>query len=212
MNAEHLLDAMGLLDDDLVREAEQYSPSKPKIHYKTWLSWAACFAVVLVLGYGITYLKSSGGTGFHQFTNGAASMPSASDSLGEAPPQSGENAELEGADKPILTEPTAPGASGDGSSGAGEEALVISVWLDEPVNGRPHSVFHWYGEDQTLDELPEGCVSLGELERLPEREEANVPYTDREEYIGCQAWLLQEDPNRLYVELPEGGYLEYRRR
>ena len=43
---------------------------------------------------------------------------------------------------------------------------------------------------------------------------AGVPYTDSEEFVGCEAWLLREDPVekafKLYVERPEGGYLECR--
>ena len=61
MNAEHLMDAIGLLDDELIREAEEYRRSKPKRNYGTWLGWAASFAVVLVLGYGVTHLGKGGG-------------------------------------------------------------------------------------------------------------------------------------------------------
>ena len=62
------------------------------------------------------------------------------------------------------------------------------------------------------EELPEGCVSLGKVERLSNTEQPDVPYTDSEEFVGCQAWLLREDPVwkefKLYVQRPEGGYLE----
>lgn len=81
MNVEHLLDAIGLLDDDLVQKAERYRHSRPKNPYKTWLSWVACFAVALVLGYGITHLKAGGGTSTapDQFNGGTAGgTPSAS--------------------------------------------------------------------------------------------------------------------------------------
>ena len=50
MNAEHILDAVGMLDDDLVREAEEYSRPKARRGYGAWMGWAASFAVVLVLG------------------------------------------------------------------------------------------------------------------------------------------------------------------
>ena len=46
MTANHLLDAMGLLDDELIQEAEEYKRGKGK-NYGTWLAWAASFAVVL---------------------------------------------------------------------------------------------------------------------------------------------------------------------
>ena len=61
MNAEHLLDAIGLLDDDLIREAEVYQPSRRD--YKRWISLAACLAVVLTLGYAVTHLEFGMGGG-----------------------------------------------------------------------------------------------------------------------------------------------------
>ena len=61
MNPEYLLDAMGLLDDDLIQEAEQYQRRKPRINYSRWLAWAASFAVVIVLGYGVTHIGMGGG-------------------------------------------------------------------------------------------------------------------------------------------------------
>ena len=53
MNTEHILDAIGLLDDDLIREAEEYSRPRVRHSYGTWLGLAASFAVVLTLGSGV---------------------------------------------------------------------------------------------------------------------------------------------------------------
>lgn len=61
MNAEHILNAIGLLDDDLIREAERYRRPRPRINYNTLFSLASCLALVLVLGYGVTHLELSGG-------------------------------------------------------------------------------------------------------------------------------------------------------
>ena len=82
MTANHLLDAMGLLDDELIQEAEEYKRGKGK-NYGTWLAWAASFAVVLVLGYGLTHLNigMSGGTangGAAGDSQGASGAPSTS--------------------------------------------------------------------------------------------------------------------------------------
>ena len=60
MNTEHILDAIGLLDDDLIREAEEYSRPRVRHSYGTWLGLAASFVVVLALGYGAVNL--GGGT------------------------------------------------------------------------------------------------------------------------------------------------------
>lgn len=51
MNTEHLLDAIGLLDDDLIQEAERYSRPKASADYSRWLGLAASFVVVIALGY-----------------------------------------------------------------------------------------------------------------------------------------------------------------
>ena len=49
MSREHLLEAIGLLDDDLIREAEEYRRSRR--NYRPWISLAACLVVVLALVY-----------------------------------------------------------------------------------------------------------------------------------------------------------------
>ena len=113
MNTEHLLDAIGLLDDDLVREAEE--DSRPRRDYSRWISLAAGFAVVLTLGYGVIQLRNTDMKGGYS----GAGEPAES-----APPPDGAQAEgnttssyevsgdLEGADS-LPLEPTSPGASGD---------------------------------------------------------------------------------------------------
>ena len=58
MNTEYLLDAIGLLDDDLIQEAE--TVQKRRSGYRGWTSLAACLAVVLVLGYGLTHIRLGG--------------------------------------------------------------------------------------------------------------------------------------------------------
>lgn len=60
MNTEHLLDAIGLLDDDLIREAEEYKSLRKRPNYRRWGSLAACCALVLALGYGALWLCTGG--------------------------------------------------------------------------------------------------------------------------------------------------------
>ena len=112
MNTEHLLDAIGLLDDDLVQEAEEYS--RPRWDYSRWISLAAGFAVVLTLGYGVIQLGSTGMKG----SSGAGAPADSAPPIDSA--QAGGNTassyevsgNSEGGDS-LPLEPTSPGASGD---------------------------------------------------------------------------------------------------
>lgn len=61
MTSEHLLEAMGLLDDELIQEAEGYSRPRARTGRRQWLAWAASFAVVILLGYGVSRLGTAGG-------------------------------------------------------------------------------------------------------------------------------------------------------
>lgn len=83
MTSEYLLDAVGLIDDDLIQDAEAL-PRPKAIRWHRWGSWAACLALVLTLGYGVTHF----GVGSK---NCSSSAPSASYAAGEngasAPPQ-----------------------------------------------------------------------------------------------------------------------------
>lgn len=83
MNSEHLLDAIGLLDDDLIREAEEYR--RPGRNWRPWISLAACLAVVLTLGYAVTHLEFGMGGGSaapSDQSTPAASAPAASTPAG----------------------------------------------------------------------------------------------------------------------------------
>ena len=54
MTSEYLLDAIGLLDDDMIQDAEE--GAKPAFHWRRWGAWAACLALVVALGYGASQL------------------------------------------------------------------------------------------------------------------------------------------------------------
>lgn len=99
MNAEYLLDAIGLLDDGLIREAEEYAVRKRKPGYGSWLGLAACLALVVVLSYGMTHLRM-GGAAHDKASGGAASAPEASN----------------GSTAPAAGEPAAPGEHQDGGT------------------------------------------------------------------------------------------------
>ena len=50
MTSEYLLDAMGLLDDDMIQDAEE--GAKPAFHWQRWGAWAACLALVVASSSG----------------------------------------------------------------------------------------------------------------------------------------------------------------
>ena len=86
MNAGDILDAIGLLDDSLIQEAEEYSRPRKQAGYRPWISLAACLAVVIALGYGavrLTYLGGGNGSGAAPGQAGCASNESQG---GLAPP------------------------------------------------------------------------------------------------------------------------------
>ena len=114
MNSEYLLDAIGLLDDGLIREAEEYRRPKPQRNYASWLGWAASFAVVIVLGYGLTHLPMGGGSNMAPACSSpAASVPSGGASgAGETLPPTSEDSDYNESDfptEPDVAGPTAPG-------------------------------------------------------------------------------------------------------
>ena len=118
MNAEHILNAIGLLDDGLIREAERYRRPRPRINYNTLFSLASCLALVLVLGYGVTHLELSGGgnsaapmtpAGGDGASTPAASAPPADN----APSGSCAGGELLPEEQgPVSDEPEGPGVPG----------------------------------------------------------------------------------------------------
>ena len=192
MTREHLLQAMGLLDDDLIREAEEpVRNAGGKRHLEAWISLAACLAIVLTIGYGMM-MGTPGGS---NSTSGASQEASAGDSenaSSSAPTSSGTAAAEPG-----------EGQNGDGSPNMSDEMLLVIVRMD----GMVYSYCHRYEEDRVLDALPEGCRSLGEVGVY--REGENCVYTDMGEFPGCPLWIAGEGwDGPLYLETPESTYLE----
>lgn len=112
MNAEYLLDAVGLLDDDLIREAEEYAVRKRRSNYGAWLGLAACLAVVVMLRYGVTHIGMGGAAGAPAASNGSIA-PTAGEPAASGESQNGGN--LAGASSaPVGGEPQTPAADGQG--------------------------------------------------------------------------------------------------
>lgn len=127
MNAGDILDAIGLLDDSLIQEAEEYSRPRKQAGYRPWISLAACLAVVIALGYGavrLTYLGGGNGSGAAPGQAGCASNESQG---GSAPPQGAGSDNAPSEDQaPDAAEPALPEET-DQSVNGGEHRPAIMV-------------------------------------------------------------------------------------
>ena len=90
MTSEHLLEAMGLLDDDLIVQAER-APARKPVPWQRWLGLCACLALVFLVGRGVVQnwsgSNSSNGAGASTSAGGGApsgDVGSASTSSGSA--------------------------------------------------------------------------------------------------------------------------------
>lgn len=188
MTSEHLLDAIGLLDDGLIQEAERFSPQRRQVHAGRWLGLAASLLVVIGLGYGVLRLglaggmKGSGAGLYDNAAGGAASAPA-----GSADPGMGEWIAQEGGGEP--EEPAAPDSAPDLAGGF--------IQLDQAQPG----IYLLTGQRSSL---PEDAVRLGVLSLSAP--DAPFPSTNVAEYAGLELWRAAAEtlPTTLYVVLPDG--------
>ncbi len=232
MTGEHLLNAMGLLDDDLIQEAEEYRRSRRG--GGPWLGLAASFAVVLVLGYGAVRLGTVGGA---NNMSGGASAPAASAPAGGEPSASaplspeggdslpwggqagsaGDETELDRpSGEPLPQEPDASFTPPGAGSSEPEYYVVRICITDGATQYAYHCRFDGVAandpqvEIPQLEALPEGCRSLGRLRQLETEEDFKLPYTVSGWYTGCPLWIQGEGwEGPVYLELPQGGYLVF---
>lgn len=145
MNAEYLLDAVGLLDDDLLREAEEYR--RPRRDYRSWIGLAACLAVVLTLGYALTHIRMGGGSAApgNGMSGGATGAPAGSYAGAEAPPSEpaqspDSSAPQNGENRPASSSPDAAAPQEPGAAEGDYRAAImvdgVVYWsTDTPVPG-----------------------------------------------------------------------------
>ena len=74
MTPEYLLEAVGLLDDDLILQAERAAARRP-VRWQRWLGLCACLALVLLVGRGVVH-NWSGGTSGGAGASAGAGAPS----------------------------------------------------------------------------------------------------------------------------------------
>lgn len=143
MNPEYILDVLGLLDDDLIREAETCTAPRRQSSYRSWVTLAACLVVVIALGYvmrnGIGMGGSSAGGGAAPEFSGTPSTSSggtqdtdelwgqdASNGENTAPDPAGPAASIGSPEDPGATDPQSP-------SDALEEGQLFAVLADGTV-------------------------------------------------------------------------------
>lgn len=198
MNAEYLLDAIGRLDDDLVRDAENYR--RPRARYRPLLSWAACFAVMLLLGYGATHFGMGGGAAPSFSGGGNGGGAPASGNSAPSAAEDGNPGETAEPDTPQGAASIPPGGGNAEAPGESQEAPRGTVFVRDGT---------YILSGEVLAELPEGGepVLLGTLSAL--YPDSLSPYTDVEKYVGLNLWAESGRADILYtiyVELPAGGF------
>ena len=189
MTSEYLLDAVGLLDDDLILDAETEYVSKSKAirkQFMIWLPTAACVALLL-----ITYPMFKGGA-----ETGSASAPSAGDAA-----MSSTTGEMEYSSSQAAS--SSPSQSSGGSA-VGQANTEIYVTLDGV-----EYIFHRSESAPIADMLPGDCRYLGQLNAKDSASDGDQIYTLFDTvYSDCKLWLKGDGADSvLYLELPEGGYL-----
>ena len=147
MSREHLLDAIGLLDDDLIQEAE--TAQKRRSGYRGWTSLAACLAVVLVLGYGLTHIRlgsknTAAPSGGSPATSNEASNGSGAPGVSPMPP-AGSNASGNSFPEPGDADSSAGFEVPPSAEGPAEHDFCAAIMVDgllywstdTPVPGEP---------------------------------------------------------------------------
>ena len=196
MTAEYLLEAMGLIDDDLIQDAEVRPAARPApARWRQWGALAACLAVVAALGYGVTHLPMGGGSK-------SSASPSADAAASTTCGSSQEDF--------ACSSNSAAGASSVATGSEGPEAGWLGFRVLVTVDGLTYAYNHTYppSEDHGpwAETLPEGCRSVGAI--VDEENDLLLPHTDTGVYVGCPLWLEGEgQESTLYLELPQGGYL-----
>ena len=178
MTADYLLDAMGLIDDDLIRDAEVLPAPALLSSARRWTNrlstLAACLVLVAALGYGISNLGMGGDSAAPSTSTGA--MPSSSAVADSSCATS----------TPASAEPVSGG----------------TIFLSTDRGTLTYAL-----SGELVTQLPENCRSLGELALLKDGGQ-DSPATDGEAYAGCPLWAEGEEPVPvlLYVRLADGSY------
>ena len=203
MTNEHLLDAIGLLDDDLVAEAA--APVRRRIPLGAITGLAA--ALVLCVGLlSIPQLRQS----LPKNAGTAAAPESADNAAAEDMYQYTADQEMQlTADSVNRSEETKnkenlPHASVTAGSGAGAASDVA-----KPVFHTSRGVYRIVMlPTDASPTLPADAVSLGTLQRYP-CDDAALPTVNDEAMVGHPVWE-SGDGTHLYIQTPSGWYIAKR--
>lgn len=153
MNAEHILDAIGLLDDDLIQEAETYTVRSGRPARRAWAAVAACLAVVIALGYGAAHVRMGNSASGGANNGGAAGGMQNTTAAGE-PAAPGES----------IGQDASPGLSGEGDSTNSGSAGASAPAPGEPAEGdfcaaiMVDGVLYWSTDTPVPGEVDESAI------------------------------------------------------
>jgi len=172
MTAEYLLEAMGLIDDGLIQDAEVRPAARPApVRWQRWGALAACLAVVVALGYGVAHLPMGGSSSAATASSaacGAADMESGE--INSPAAGTGESAAV--ADASIFTDQGEYRLTGEVTEvlpeGARELAPLSGLYPDAPFPATDREEYVgcplFVSPDGTLYlQLPEGGYAAAEL-------------------------------------------------
>ena len=204
MTSEHLLDAIGQLDDELVTEAA--APVRRRLPLRA----VSGLAAVLVLCAGLltapqlrTLLpKNAGMAAAPETVDGKAEEDAYlySDLESQLAPDSVNRGE----DAALKDKTERPHASVTAGSGTGAVSDVC-----KPVFYTPRGVYHLATLlTDTCPTLPADAVSLGTLQQYP-CDDAALPSVNEETLVGHPVWE-SADGTHLYIRTPDGWYIAVR--
>ena len=203
MTPEYLLDAVGLLDDDLIAEAEEPLSARKPAPIIRLRRWGGALAACLVLAFALNWVFT--GTWESNSSSGGASAPSGNMANGAGAPAGSAGSESGDGDVSdfMSAEPNAPEQSGAAASSQETKPGAVlpgTILVENAAHGTST-----YSIGRYVDELPQGAALVGELSETGPG--APSPSVNRAEYAGLELWM-SEDGTSVYVALPDGGWAE----
>ena len=154
MNAEYLLDAVGLLDDGLIQEAETYTLPVRRSHSGGWLTLAASLVVVIALGYvlnGGLRGPASGGSAAPSASGGGAQSVEAAGSQGfSGGVNSGSNPAVPEGPGSFPQDNVEPGTPGEPSGGSESGEWLDAIRADGVVYRATNKYIHLEPEEDDI--------------------------------------------------------------
>ncbi len=197
MTSDFLLDALGLLDEDLIAEAAEPAPAAHR--RRNWIPWAAAAAACLALAavLGAPYLRLG---------SGSVEAPSDLMSGGE------DSFNTESALPPESPGPVPPSEGSGHSGGSGGDGSVESA---EYAAGVPAGTLLFMGNlswsltGGTAESLPGDAELMGTVEARSDTDSGSVLTSEDAELAGSSVYASggEDTPALVYVVTPGGTIL-----